>query len=338
MDHAVAGKIRKLLRLAKLGGPEGAIAHERADHLMQRHGIHVTLNDTVRIPIPNAAKVFWREQLLIAVARTHACKVQSSTNEKAPMAVLVGERPLIDDAHELYLRLCTELLMKCSASWCRFAPVLDGRGYYEDEDEDEDRDEDEDYGRRESVGDDGWSEIIGENIRGMRGSRRVPDFSNEILGEMLGRSPGFAAFVDKRRQQPEKSRESSAVLVARDNPEVAAAYFRVYLNNAAVAAGRKLGTGPKVPVQAALPPELNMPRRQKVIETKPEETQIAEGLEKLVKLIGAERVRQLQGDAEYRGNGAGSNAYVVPRSRKMLTADGSIPKPEPSRFMYLDLD
>jgi hypothetical protein len=46
------------------------------------------------------------------------------------------------------------------------------------------------------LGDDGWTEIVGEQLRG--GSTVAGDEAAHILGELVKRSPAFAAYASKR--------------------------------------------------------------------------------------------------------------------------------------------
>jgi hypothetical protein len=120
VNHALVHKIRKLLRLAKTSGPEAALAAERATALMEKHGIVVTLDDRIRHPVRNVGGVRWREQLLLAVAVRHRCKIMSSTVPGSSEVILAGERSDVDEAFDVYGRLSLDLTAKCVSSWKRF--------------------------------------------------------------------------------------------------------------------------------------------------------------------------------------------------------------------------
>lgn len=48
------------------------------------------------------------------------------------------------------------------------------------------------------IGDDGWTEIVGEQARGGRGTSIDGDLAMEILGELSSKSPAFRAYAEKR--------------------------------------------------------------------------------------------------------------------------------------------
>ncbi len=115
-QHLIVRKIRKLLRLAQTEGPEGERALERAQHLMKRHNVQVELEEFVRVPVEGVAGEFWREQLLLAIAKSHHCAYTEST--KAPrVAALYGEPSAIGAAIALYQRLLIDMAVQCQKAW-----------------------------------------------------------------------------------------------------------------------------------------------------------------------------------------------------------------------------
>lgn len=142
MNRPLVRKIRKLLQLAKNNGPEALLAKDRANELMEKHGIVVTLDDTVRVPMHGVGGVFWREQLLFVLGRTFRCRLLSSTTGNE--VVLAGEREDVDKALHAFTRLSLSMIVKCHAEWLDFLRQQSERDedeYYDYDDDDDDETE-----------------------------------------------------------------------------------------------------------------------------------------------------------------------------------------------------
>jgi Protein of unknown function (DUF2786) len=118
---ALYKKIRKLLRLSKEPGPEGENAKARADELMAKHGLKVSLEDeNFRLLVEDVAGEFWREQLLYATASRRKCKLMLGTQRDAKLASLVGEKKHAEDALANYHILAAQLVYECGLDWDAF--------------------------------------------------------------------------------------------------------------------------------------------------------------------------------------------------------------------------
>jgi len=126
MDQVVAKKIRKLLRLATSGGPEGEIAQLRADELMEKHGLKITLEDEKkkeRLVVENVAGENWREYLMAAVATQHHCKFVIN-KRAATIGMIVGDELHARHAMEAYETLRRTIEQRCEASWNTIIRVI----------------------------------------------------------------------------------------------------------------------------------------------------------------------------------------------------------------------
>jgi len=126
MDQVVAKKIRKLLRLAASGGPEGEIAQLRADELMGKHGLKITLEDEKkqeRLVVENVAGENWREYLMHAVAVQHHCKFVIN-RRAATVGMIIGDEASARHAMEAYETLRRTIEERCEASWNTIIRVI----------------------------------------------------------------------------------------------------------------------------------------------------------------------------------------------------------------------
>lgn len=64
------------------------------------------------------------------------------------------------------------------------------------------------------IGDDGWTEIVGESVRG--GSSVLGEAGFEVLGEMMSKSPAFKAAVEKRAASSRPMLHKTPLNKARD--------------------------------------------------------------------------------------------------------------------------
>ena len=125
MDQVVA-KIRKLLRLAASGGPEGEIAQLRADELMAKHGLKITLEDEKpkeRLVVENVAGENWRERLMDAVARQYRCKFVIN-RRAATVGMIIGDELHARHAMEAYETLRRAIEQRCEESWSTIVRVI----------------------------------------------------------------------------------------------------------------------------------------------------------------------------------------------------------------------
>jgi hypothetical protein len=111
---SVLKKIRKLLRLAKAGGHEGARAAERAKNLMDRHGIdELSVDERVRMQIPGVDGEVWRESVLAAVAQAAGVQLLRGQRDDKVIAAIQGERQDVEAAALAYRRVCMEMTRQC---------------------------------------------------------------------------------------------------------------------------------------------------------------------------------------------------------------------------------
>jgi hypothetical protein len=117
-QHTAVKKIRKLLRLAKTPGPEGANAAERARELMEKHGLReVRLEDKVRLLVAGAGESLWCEQVLAAIAGTFGCRVVENTRGAKRELALSGDRTNVSAAIENYRRIVKWIADQSMSSW-----------------------------------------------------------------------------------------------------------------------------------------------------------------------------------------------------------------------------
>jgi hypothetical protein len=118
-DFALVDRIRKLLRLAQKESIEGMLAGVRAKELMAKHGLDVSLNDTVRQAMPGISGVYWKEQLLLTLSIPRRCKLMQSTQDEN-LTVLVGDSDDVASVVRIYTQCVVEATLKCEGAYQDF--------------------------------------------------------------------------------------------------------------------------------------------------------------------------------------------------------------------------
>lgn len=110
--------IKKLLRVAaRAKGPEALRAQERADALMKKYDLRVTLDgdEEKRVVIPGTEDSFWRGQLLTSAAVACECDVLDPVD--GGDSVLAGSTVQVASAKVLYTRLLEQILSTNTTKW-----------------------------------------------------------------------------------------------------------------------------------------------------------------------------------------------------------------------------
>jgi len=141
MKTHIVFTIRKLLRLAKTGTPhEAALASQQAHELMMKYKVHVSLNDgddhrvVMDTEAVKIAGIFWREQLLFAVARIHRCRALRQISGEGYVAVLSGDRADVEAARQFFFYVFMDITIKCVKKWTRVKlvyPLASANSNYE---------------------------------------------------------------------------------------------------------------------------------------------------------------------------------------------------------------
>lgn len=100
---------------------EAALAEQRANEMMLRHGVHVKPDDADLAcePVPDALGEYWRERLLVIVALAHDCAVVSADKQ----AAVRGAKGDVVRAMSLYLRLRATLCAGAVEHLARVQPA-----------------------------------------------------------------------------------------------------------------------------------------------------------------------------------------------------------------------
>ena len=114
--------IQKLLRLSHANSPEAAIAGIRARELMERHGVHVSVESArdARVPVPCVTGMFWREQLLFAACIPGGCRALKNTDGSACVAGPSSEAPRVVQRYGL---AHLDLASGAYTAWWAFASI-----------------------------------------------------------------------------------------------------------------------------------------------------------------------------------------------------------------------
>jgi hypothetical protein len=303
--------IRKLLRLAQRGGnaSEAQLARARAEELMERYNVIVTVDDDARLRIPGVTGVYWREQLLFVASRTWNCRALQSTRTPI-VAILAGEKVDVVAAHELYRRLCRDFIVagirEFPDSWFTRVwsvvsqlPYIPERGNY----------------------------LTAEELEVFARERE------RVERLLLAAPPGYR----------DRSRADRQVFDRSDGLAINAFWFQVFLN--AAIDGIKISAGTPSPEELQRPyagraAEMRDDERPKPKTTGEEIAAITGEAVKLGGSVGPVLVRQLIERANQRGMVCGRNAVIIERRVLRLTAKSSWlpPPPEPTRFNSLEYD
>jgi Protein of unknown function (DUF2786) len=116
MNHVVADRVRKLLRLAESAPlEEASAARGVADALMVKHGIHVDATERA-VDVEGVYGVLWAERLLSAAARARGCRMRK--NRRTEIARVLGD--YAESAVELYRYWRMELLVRCQCDLAEY--------------------------------------------------------------------------------------------------------------------------------------------------------------------------------------------------------------------------
>ncbi len=118
MEDVVDG-IRKLLRLAKESPnkAEATLARERAEALMRKHRVEVTVDDgSHRVAVPGVVGSYWKSQLLAGLTRVRRCKLLQR-DDGSEDSVVIGPKEDVDAVVADYRRYYVEILLRCHVMW-----------------------------------------------------------------------------------------------------------------------------------------------------------------------------------------------------------------------------